>query len=49
LAGMISTFMVGLLFGYIHQRTKNIVAPWLAHAIAGVALVLVGGMSFIQP
>jgi membrane protease YdiL (CAAX protease family) len=49
LAGMISTFIVGLLFGYIHQRTKNIVAPWLAHAIAGIALVLVGGMRFIQP
>jgi len=47
-AGIISTFIVGLLFGSIYQRTQNVVAPWLAHAIAGLALVLVGGMSFIQ-
>jgi len=46
--GILSTFVVGLLFGYIHQRTENIVAPWLAHAIGGIALVLIGGMSFIQ-
>jgi membrane protease YdiL (CAAX protease family) len=45
---MTSTFIVGLLFGYIHQRTQNIVAPWLAHAIAGIALVMVGGMSFVR-
>jgi membrane protease YdiL (CAAX protease family) len=49
LAGIVSTFIAGLLFGFIYQRTQNIVAPWLAHAVAGIALVLVGGMSFIQP
>jgi membrane protease YdiL (CAAX protease family) len=48
LAGIVSTFGLGLLMGFIHQRTRNIVAPWLAHAIGGIALVMVGGMSFVQ-
>jgi membrane protease YdiL (CAAX protease family) len=39
---------MGLAFGYSFQRTGNIVAPWLAHAMMGVALVSVGGMTFIQ-
>lgn len=47
-AGLISTVLAGLLFGYIFQRTRNILAPWLAHAIGGIALVLIGRMSFIQ-
>lgn len=46
--GILSTFGFGMLFGYIFQRTDNIVAPWLAHALAGIALVLIGTMSFIQ-
>jgi membrane protease YdiL (CAAX protease family) len=46
--GVISTFAAGLLFGYLFQKTENILAPWLAHAIGGIALVLIGGMSFIQ-
>lgn len=46
--GLVSIVMAGLLFGYIFQRTKNILAPWLAHAIGGIALVLIGEMSFIQ-
>lgn len=46
--GIISTFMAGMLFGYLYQRTQNIIAPWLAHALGGIALVLIGLMSFIQ-
>jgi membrane protease YdiL (CAAX protease family) len=46
--GIISTFVAGILFGYLFQKTENIVAPWLAHAIGGIALVLIGGMSFIH-
>jgi membrane protease YdiL (CAAX protease family) len=46
--GLLSTVLAGLLFGYIFQRTENIVAPWLAHAIGGITLVLIGEMSFIQ-
>jgi membrane protease YdiL (CAAX protease family) len=48
ITGIISTFMAGMLFGYLYQRTQNIIAPWLAHAIGGIALVLIGLMSFIQ-
>jgi membrane protease YdiL (CAAX protease family) len=47
-AGLISTLLAGLLFGYIFQRADNILAPWLAHAIGGIALVLIGRMSFVQ-
>jgi membrane protease YdiL (CAAX protease family) len=46
--GLASIVVAGLLFGYIFQRTENILAPWLAHAIGGIALVLIGEMSFIQ-
>lgn len=46
--GLLSIFLAGLLFGYIYQRTENILAPWLAHAIGGITLVLIGEMSFIQ-
>ena len=45
--GLVSIVVAGLLFGYIFQRTENILAPWLAHAIGGIALVLIGEMSFI--
>jgi membrane protease YdiL (CAAX protease family) len=46
--GLVSIVVAGLLFGYIFQRTENILAPWLAHAIGGIELVLIGEMSFIQ-
>jgi len=46
--GLASTAGLGLLCGYLFQRTGNIIAPWLAHAIGGLALVLIGRMSFIQ-
>jgi len=46
--GIISTFLLGVLFGYIFQRYNNILAPWIAHALAGVAAVALGLMSFLQ-
>jgi len=46
--GILSTFLAGLLFGYIYQRTENIITPWVAHALGGVALVLMGMMSFFK-
>lgn len=46
--GIVSTLAAGLLFGFAYQRTGNIVAPWLAHAVGGIALVLIGRMSFVQ-
>jgi membrane protease YdiL (CAAX protease family) len=39
---------MGLAFGAIFLRTGNIVAPWLGHALMGIALVAVGGMTFVQ-
>ena len=47
-SGMLFTTGMGLLFGYIFQRTGSIVAPWLAHVLAGLALVLTGAMTFVQ-
>lgn len=46
--GTLFTTGMGLLFGYIFQRTGNIIAPWLAHVLAGLALVLTGAMTFVQ-
>jgi len=46
--GMLFTTGMGLLFGYVFQRTGNIVAPWLAHVLAGVTLVFSGAMAFVQ-
>jgi len=45
---MLLTTGMGILYGYIFQRTGNIVAPWLAHVLAGLALVLTGAMTFVQ-
>ncbi len=47
-AGILSTLAAGLLFGYIRRRTGSIIGPWLAHALAGIALVLMGRMAFVQ-
>jgi membrane protease YdiL (CAAX protease family) len=46
--GMTFTAAMGLIFGYIFHRTGNIVAPWLAHVLAGLTLVLSGAMTFVQ-
>lgn len=48
LSGMLFTLGMGLLFGYAFERTGNIVAPWLAHVMAGLTLVLTGSMTFVQ-
>jgi membrane protease YdiL (CAAX protease family) len=47
--GILATFGAGLLYGYSFQRTRNIIAPWLAHAISGIGFVLIGAMNFTQP
>jgi membrane protease YdiL (CAAX protease family) len=46
--GMAITITMGLVFGYIFRRTGNIVAPWLAHVLAGLTLVLSGAMTFVR-
>jgi membrane protease YdiL (CAAX protease family) len=45
--GFAATFAVGLLYGYGFQRTRSIVTPWLAHALAGIMFVALGSGSFI--
>jgi membrane protease YdiL (CAAX protease family) len=47
--GVLSTFGVGLVYGYAFQRTRNILTPWLAHAITGIVFIIVGAMNFRQP
>ena len=47
-SGALTTLVMGLVFGYIFDRTGNILAPWLAHALMIIGLVVVGAMSFIQ-
>jgi membrane protease YdiL (CAAX protease family) len=47
--GALSTFGAGLVYAYVFQRTRNMIAPWLAHMLAGVAFILVGAMDFTQP
>jgi len=44
---IITMFCFGMLWGYSFDRTKNIIAPWLAHAIAGIVTVAIGAMTFI--
>jgi membrane protease YdiL (CAAX protease family) len=45
---ILTTLGMGLLFGYIFQQTRSIVAPWLAHTFWIVALILVGAMTLVQ-
>jgi len=46
-AGVLSTFLAGIVFGYAQDHTGNVVAPWIAHALGGIALVLIGRMTFL--
>ena len=46
--GVLSTFGAGFVYAYIFQRTRNIIAPWLAHTLAGVTFIFVGAMDFKQ-
>lgn len=47
--GALSTFAAGFMYAYVFQRTRNIVAPWLAHVITGITFIVVGAMDFTQP
>jgi membrane protease YdiL (CAAX protease family) len=46
LRGLLATFAAGLAYGYSFQRTGNILAPWLGHALSGIVFVLMGAGSF---
>jgi membrane protease YdiL (CAAX protease family) len=45
--GLAATFAAGLLYGYGFQRTRSILTPWLAHAVAGILFVALGSGSFL--
>ncbi|MBN1584190.1 MAG: CPBP family intramembrane metalloprotease [Anaerolineae bacterium] len=47
--GAAATFAAGLIYGYILQRTRSIVSPWLAHALSGIVFVVIGAMDMLQP
>jgi membrane protease YdiL (CAAX protease family) len=47
LRGFASTFAAGLIYGYGFQRTRNILAPWLAHALALIAFIAVDAMVLV--
>jgi membrane protease YdiL (CAAX protease family) len=47
--GVISTFAAGLVYAFVFQRSRNIMAPWLAHLINGITFIVVGAMDFTQP
>jgi len=48
LGGILTTLAMGLGLGYIFQRTRSIVAPWLAHAMMIIATIAVGAMTIVQ-
>jgi membrane protease YdiL (CAAX protease family) len=48
LRGAAATLASGLVYGYAFQRTRSILAPWLAHALAGVTLICVGAGGFVN-
>lgn len=37
-----ASFSIAVIFGFVFQRTGNILAPWLAHGIAVLGLLLTG-------
>jgi membrane protease YdiL (CAAX protease family) len=45
-AGLLGTAVSGFIFGYVFQRTRSILAPWLAHAISHIAFAAVGAVAF---
>lgn len=46
--GALSTFAAGLVYTLVFHRTRSIIAPWLAHVVAGVMFILIGAMDFTQ-
>jgi len=42
LLGMLATFILGLMCGIAYIKSRRLLAPWLAHTIAGTTLVILG-------
>ena len=47
LQGVAATFVAGLVYGYSFQRSGSIVAPWLGHALNGLAFLCMGAGSLV--
>jgi membrane protease YdiL (CAAX protease family) len=47
-AGLASTFLAGLTYGYVFSRSNNILSPWLGHAISGIMFIIIGATDFVQ-
>lgn len=46
-SGILVTLLLGLAWGYVHQRTGNLIAPWLSHGLAAITLILTGNMTLV--
>lgn len=46
--GFASAAALGVVMGWAYDRTDNLAAPWLGHAIAGLALVASGTVTFVH-
>ncbi len=42
------SFVFGLVFGYLFHRTGNMLAPWLTHSLAALAVIAVGRLMLVQ-
>lgn len=47
LAGVASALGLGVVMGYVYDRTGSLLAPWLGHAVAGLGLILAGRMAIL--
>jgi membrane protease YdiL (CAAX protease family) len=45
--GLTGTLIAAIAYSAVFQRTGSILAPWLAHTIAGIAFLLVGAASMV--
>jgi membrane protease YdiL (CAAX protease family) len=46
--GFLTLLGLGLVWGYVFQRTRNIIAPWVAHTLAIIGLIATGAMVLVQ-
>ena len=47
LPGIAATTLAGLIYAVVFQRAEHILAPWLAHTLAGLLFAVIGAASFL--
>lgn len=48
-AGFFTVFIFGLIWGFLYLISdNNIIAPWISHTMAGIAVVVIGQWSILQ-